>query len=128
MARINLEQLKTFLTVVRMGSIRKAAVGLNLTQPAVTTRIKSLEESLSVKLFERSSGGLKLTKRGEMLIRYDWLNTSIGGFCHWLGLGANANHDYDYSGSGFDWLLYGNPIYAVNHSAADHSHRCGAGL
>ena len=70
MARINLEQLKTFLAVVRMGSIRKAAVGLNLTQPAVTTRIKSLEESLSVKLFERSSGGLKLTKRGEMLIRY----------------------------------------------------------
>ncbi len=70
MARINLEQLKTFLTVVRMGSISKAAVGLNLTQPAVTTRIKSLEESLSVKLFERSSGGLKLTKRGEMLIRY----------------------------------------------------------
>ena len=67
MASINLEQLKTFLTVVRMGSIRKAAVGLNLTQPAVTTRIKSLEESLSVKLFERSSGGLKLTKRGKCL-------------------------------------------------------------
>ena len=50
MARINLEQLKTFLTVVRMGSIRKAAVGLNLTQTAVTTRIKSLEETLSMLL------------------------------------------------------------------------------
>lgn len=70
MTRINLEQMKTFLSVVRLGGVRKASVGLNLTQPAVTARIKNLEDSLSCELFDRRSGGMKLTKRGEMLLTY----------------------------------------------------------
>lgn len=68
MTRINLDQLRTFLAVVRLGGVRKAAVGLNLTQPAVTARIKNLEETLACALFERSSAGMKLTKRGELLL------------------------------------------------------------
>lgn len=64
---LNLEQLKAFLAVVRHGGVNKAAHILNLTQPAVTTRLKRLEESLGTELFERSPGRLKLTKRGELL-------------------------------------------------------------
>ena len=70
MSRINLEQLKTFLSVVRLGGVRKAADGLNLTQPAVTARIKNLEATLSTELFDRTSGGMRLTKRGELLLSY----------------------------------------------------------
>ena len=70
MSRLNIEQLCTFLEVVRLGGVRKAAQSLNVTQPAVSARIKSLEDSLAVSLFYRSSAGLSLTKRGEMLIRY----------------------------------------------------------
>lgn len=70
MARINLEQLKTFMSVVRLGGVRKASHALNVTQPAATARIKNLEDTLAVKLFERTSTGLKLTKRGEMLLIY----------------------------------------------------------
>lgn len=70
MARINLEQLKTFLSVIRLGGVRKASLGLNITQPAVTARIKNLEESLSAELFERSPAGVTLTKRGELLVKY----------------------------------------------------------
>ncbi|WP_417410945.1 LysR family transcriptional regulator [Hoeflea sp.] len=70
MSRLNIEQLHTFLEVVRLGGVRKAAQSLNVSQPAVSTRIKSLEDTLAVELFHRSSGGLTLTKRGEMLIRY----------------------------------------------------------
>ena len=70
MARINLEQLKTFLSVVRLGGVRKASLGLHVTQPAVTARIKNLEDSLSAELFDRTTTGLKLTKRGEMLLKY----------------------------------------------------------
>lgn len=70
MSRINLEQLKTFLTVVRLGGVRKASVGMNLTQPAVTARIKNLEDSLSCELFDRTSGGMRLTRRGELLLSY----------------------------------------------------------
>ena len=68
MAGITLEQLKTFLAVVRLGGVRKAAAGLNLTQPAVTARIKNLEDALHCELFDRTSGGMKLTKRGELLL------------------------------------------------------------
>ncbi|MDF1727449.1 MAG: LysR family transcriptional regulator [Sulfitobacter sp.] len=70
MTRLNIEQLRTFLEVVRLGGIRKAAQSLNITQPAVSARIKSLEATLAVTLFERGEGGLALTKRGDMLVHY----------------------------------------------------------
>ncbi|PLX37906.1 MAG: LysR family transcriptional regulator [Hyphomicrobiales bacterium] len=70
MTRINIEQLRTFLAVVRHGGVRKAAPTLNLTQPAATARIKNLEETLACKLFERRSGGMRLTKRGELLLAH----------------------------------------------------------
>ena len=70
MTRLNLEQLRTFLAVVRHGGIRKAAKGLNLTQPAVTARIRNLEDTLACDLFERRAGGMRLTKRGELLLAH----------------------------------------------------------
>ena len=70
MARINIDQISTFLHVVRLGGVRKAANGLNLTQPAVTARIKNLEQSLGCELFDRTTGGMKLTKRGELLLAH----------------------------------------------------------
>ncbi|MBB5516259.1 DNA-binding transcriptional LysR family regulator [Rubricella aquisinus] len=70
MTRLNLEQLRSFLWVVRMGGVRKAADGLNVTQPAITARIKALETTLGAEVFDRTTTGLKLTKRGELLLRY----------------------------------------------------------
>ena len=68
MTRVNIEQLKTFLAVVRLGGVRKAAGVLNLSQPAVTARIKNLEDTLGCVLFERTPRGVRLTKRGELLL------------------------------------------------------------
>ena len=70
MSRLNLDQLRTFLAVVRLGGVRKAATGLNLTQPAVTARIRNLETALACELFDRTSGAMKLTKRGELLLTH----------------------------------------------------------
>lgn len=70
MARVNIEQLKTFLAVVRLGGVRKASVGLNLTQPAVTARIRNLEDALGCAVFERRPDGMHLTKRGELLLAH----------------------------------------------------------
>ncbi len=70
MARFTLEQMRTFLAVVRLGGVRRAAIAQNLTQPAVTTRIKSLEGALGCDLFDRTGGGLRLTKRGELLLAH----------------------------------------------------------
>lgn len=70
MTRMNIEQLRTFLAVVRHGGVRKAASALNVTQPAATARIKNLEETLGCALFDRQSGGMRLTKRGELLLAH----------------------------------------------------------
>lgn len=70
MARYTIDQLQAFLAVVRMGGVNKAALALNLTQPAVTTRIRNLEHSIGAPLFDRDGGGMRLTKRGELLITY----------------------------------------------------------
>ncbi|TNF57928.1 MAG: LysR family transcriptional regulator [Rhodobacteraceae bacterium] len=70
MARLNIDQLSTFLAVVRQGGVRRAGLALNLTQPAVTARIKNLEDSLGCALFDRSGGGMRLTKRGELLLAH----------------------------------------------------------
>ncbi|MFK8033165.1 MAG: LysR family transcriptional regulator [Hyphomicrobiales bacterium] len=68
--RVNFEQLRTFLMVVRFGGVRRASEHMHLSQPAVTARIQNLEESLSAKLFDRASGGMTLTKRGDALMKY----------------------------------------------------------
>lgn len=70
MSGLNFDQLKTFLAVVRQGGVRKAAHSLNLTQPAITARIKNLEDTLACQLFDRNAGGMRLTKRGELLLAH----------------------------------------------------------
>lgn len=64
------DQIKTFLWVARLGGFRKAAERLNLSQPAVSTRISNLEQELRVQLFERGPGELILTKHGTLLLSY----------------------------------------------------------
>ena len=67
---MTLDQIKTFLWVARMGGFRRAAEHLNLSQPAVSARIATLEEELRVPLFERDTKGLALTRNGAMLMSY----------------------------------------------------------
>jgi DNA-binding transcriptional LysR family regulator len=62
--------LRAFLHVVRLGGIGKAATALGLTQPAVTARIRNLEATIGAELFLRTGSGMKLTKRGELLLNY----------------------------------------------------------
>jgi DNA-binding transcriptional LysR family regulator len=66
-ANVTFEQLKTFLTVARMGGVRKAAEQMNVSQPAVSTRISSLETYLGTELFSRVSTGVVLTRKGVLL-------------------------------------------------------------
>ncbi len=64
------DQIRTFLWVARLGGFRKASARLNLSQPAVSTRISNLEQELRVQLFERGPGNLVLTKHGTLLLSY----------------------------------------------------------
>lgn len=63
-------RLQVFSSVANHLSFTKAADELYITQPAVTKNIKELEISLKIDLFERSKGGISLTKAGLLLKEY----------------------------------------------------------
>lgn len=63
-------RLRVFRAVARQLSFRKAAEALYITQPAVTLQIKTLEEEIGAKLFERSASGVRLTAAGDALLGY----------------------------------------------------------
>ena len=63
-------QLRTFLCVAQLGSFRRAADTLFVTQAAVTSRIKNLEESLGFKVFVRHRRGTDLSPEGAKFIDY----------------------------------------------------------
>jgi DNA-binding transcriptional LysR family regulator len=68
---MNFDQLETFLTISKVSNFSKAAEKLNVTQPAVSARISSLEDELGCKLFntERNKR-LALTKEGVLFLNY----------------------------------------------------------
>ncbi|EIP99677.1 transcriptional regulator [Opitutaceae bacterium TAV1] len=63
-------QLSTFLAVAESGGVLPAARRINLSQPAVTARIRQLEETLGAALFLRTPRGMTLTPRGRRLLGY----------------------------------------------------------
>ena len=64
---MEVDQAKTFLAVVTYGGFHKAAEALRVSQPAVSGRIRALEESLGVTLFTRTRSNLSLTPAGKAL-------------------------------------------------------------
>ncbi|HEU4954524.1 MAG TPA: transcriptional activator NhaR [Gemmatimonadales bacterium] len=67
---LNYHHLLYFYTAAREGSISKASTVLHLTQPTISAQIRTLEESLAERLFERHGRGLALTEAGHLVYRY----------------------------------------------------------
>jgi len=67
---IDFRHLETFCRVAELKSFSKAADDLFLTQPTVSGHILSLERSLSLRLFDRTGREVRLTKAGEVFLRY----------------------------------------------------------
>ena len=67
---MNLRQLEAFYLVAKRKSFTRAAEELNVTQPAVSIQVKSLEKSLNVKLIQRVGKRVQLNEAGELLYQY----------------------------------------------------------
>jgi len=65
---MHLTNLLTFMAVSRTGSFHTAAEQLSITQAAVSTRIKTLEDHLGQRLFERGRSGARLSEAGRQLL------------------------------------------------------------
>ena len=65
---MELNQLRSFLSVARTGQLVRASEQLHLTQSALSKQIKSLEDELGVLLFVRTPGGMAMTGAGRRLL------------------------------------------------------------
>lgn len=78
---ISLDLLKS---VAELGSIRQAALAHNVSQPAASMRIRSLEKALGISLLLRSNGRAQLTPEGEAVVEWsepvlEKMNDLLGG-------------------------------------------------
>lgn len=67
---MDIELIKTFIEVKNCRHFGKAAENLYLTQAAVSSRIRHLEQYFGVELFTRTRNNIQLTPAGERLISY----------------------------------------------------------
>lgn len=63
---MDFEQLKTFLEVSRLKSFSRAAQKLLRTQPAISAQIRSLEQEIGARLFDREGGKVTFTSAGRL--------------------------------------------------------------
>jgi DNA-binding transcriptional LysR family regulator len=70
MKNLNLQYLRTFMTVADLGSFSAAAVRQGLTQPAVSLQVRQLERALGVRLMERIGRRPRPTAAGTNLLGY----------------------------------------------------------
>ena len=67
---MDIDLARTFLEIVRCGSLAAAAEKLHVTQTAITARVQKLESQLACTLFVRNRAGARLTADGEAFVVY----------------------------------------------------------
>ncbi|MBV8828175.1 MAG: LysR family transcriptional regulator [Acidobacteriaceae bacterium] len=67
---MDLDQLHTFLEIVRLKSFSKAAQTCYRTQPAISAQVRQLEQELNTTLFERLGTKISLTVAGRILAEH----------------------------------------------------------
>jgi LysR family transcriptional regulator, carnitine catabolism transcriptional activator len=68
LSNVSVRQMQAFVAIGRLGSFTRAAAVLHMTQPALSARIREVEEALSIRLFDRNTRSVRLTRAGEDLL------------------------------------------------------------
>ena len=68
--QVNFRHLLYFWRVARTGHLTRAAQALHISQSALSTQIRQLEERLGAELFVRSGRRLELTETGRLVLTY----------------------------------------------------------
>lgn len=64
----SLGQIRSFLAIAKLGSFTRAAQAVNLSQPALTVQMRLLEEVLNVRVLDRNTRSVQLTRVGRELV------------------------------------------------------------
>ncbi len=67
---LSIQNLIYFMKIAELHSMNQAAEQLFISQPSLTSAIKSLEDDLNITIFTRSNKGVLLTEDGQKLYRY----------------------------------------------------------
>lgn len=67
---MRIEQLEYIRAVTRLGSLRRAAEHLHLSQPALSETVRNLERELGVDILERRRSGARISEKGRELLPY----------------------------------------------------------
>ena len=67
---MTIEQLQYILEIAKFGSINKAALHLNMSQPNLSIAVKNLEQELGYAILERSKKGVTFTQDGSRMLSY----------------------------------------------------------
>lgn len=65
---VSLRQLRALVALVRTGSFTQAAVSLHITQSALSSLVKELEQQLGVRVVERTTRSIRLTEAGQSFV------------------------------------------------------------
>jgi DNA-binding transcriptional LysR family regulator len=63
-------QLRSFIKIAEVQNLTKSAVALHISQSALSSQIKALEEEFEISLFNRTPKGMFLTEHGEALLKH----------------------------------------------------------
>jgi DNA-binding transcriptional LysR family regulator len=67
---LTLSRLRHVVALSQHGNFGRAAAALNISQPALTKSIQTLEKALGVRLFDRQPGGVVLTSFGQLVVEH----------------------------------------------------------
>ena len=70
MSRLNYHHLYYFYRVAREGNLTRVAQTLHVSQSALSSQIRQLEESMNLQLFDRQGRTLRLTEGGKRVLSY----------------------------------------------------------